>query len=63
MQSSTPQTDGHSRRLFLKMSAGALGSLALGPASLGNIVANAGAPAPRPNFVFFLGEGVRGDEF
>lgn len=52
-----------SRRLFLKMSAGALGGLALGESSLGNIIANAASGGRKPNLVFFLGEGLRWDEF
>ncbi|HEX3626078.1 MAG TPA: sulfatase [Verrucomicrobiae bacterium] len=52
-----------SRRLFLKMSAGALGGLALGQGSLGNIVSNAASGERKPNLVFFLGEGLRWDEF
>jgi arylsulfatase A-like enzyme len=53
----------HSRREFLKAGAGALGALRIAGNSSG--VAS-GKPAPsarRPNFVFFLGEGVRADEF
>ena len=45
------------------MSAGALGGLALGEASLGSIVASATSTGKKPNFVFFLGEGLRWDEF
>jgi arylsulfatase A-like enzyme len=56
-------TSKQSRRVFLKMGAGALGGLALGETSLGNIIANAASEGRKPNFVFFLGEGVRWDEF
>ncbi|HEV2318216.1 MAG TPA: sulfatase [Verrucomicrobiae bacterium] len=52
-----------SRRVFLKIGAGALGGLALGESSLGNIVADASSGERKPNFVFFLGEGLRWDEF
>jgi arylsulfatase A-like enzyme len=52
-----------SRRDFLKVGAGALGALGVAGSSLG--AAGRGAAAgdvPRPNFVFFLGEGMRPDE-
>jgi arylsulfatase A-like enzyme len=52
-----------SRRLFLKMGAGALGGLALGQGSLGSVIANGDSTGRRPNLVFFLGEGLRWDEF
>ncbi|HEY1788496.1 MAG TPA: sulfatase [Verrucomicrobiae bacterium] len=52
-----------SRRLFLKMGAGALGGLALGQGSLGSIVGDAASTGRKPNLVFFLGEGLRWDEF
>jgi arylsulfatase A-like enzyme len=47
-----------SRRVFLKVGATALGGLALGQAA-----ALADSTARKPNFVFFLGEGLRWDEF
>ena len=47
-----------SRRVFLKVGATALGGLALGQG-----VTLAGAAPRKPNFVFFLGEGLRWDEF
>lgn len=53
----------HSRRLFLKLGASALGGLALGQGSLASIVGDAGSTGRRPNLVFFLGEGLRWDEF
>lgn len=54
-----------SRRSFIKTGTGALGglALALGPGSLENLAAQGGPPGRRPNFVFFLGEGVRNDAF
>ncbi len=53
---------GTSRRNFLKAGAGALGGLTAlkGLPGMGEPAAD---PPPRPNFVFFLGEGVRADEF
>jgi arylsulfatase A-like enzyme len=62
MQTNSPQTGGHSRRLFIKMGAGALGGLALGSGSFGSIT-DTGSAGRKPNFVFFLGEGLRWDEF
>jgi len=54
----------HSRRDFLKAGAGALGALGVAGSSLGATLggSSAGDP-PRPNFVFFLQEGVRPDEY
>ncbi len=54
-----------SRRSFLKTSAGAVGglALALGPDSLETLAAQGSATGRKPNFVVFLGEGVRYDEF
>lgn len=52
-----------SRRLFLKMGATALGGLALGQGSLPSLAAGGGSAGRKPNFVFFLGEGLRWDEF
>jgi arylsulfatase A-like enzyme len=51
-----------SRRSFLKTGAMALGSMAVSGDSLRLMGADSPDPA-RPNFVFFLGEGVRSDEF
>ncbi len=50
-----------SRRSFLKAGAGVIGSAALTGNSL-PLLASDRAGAPRPNFVFFLGEGVRADQ-
>jgi arylsulfatase A-like enzyme len=47
----------------LKAGAGALGALGVASSSLGADLGGAAAGAPRPNFVFFMGEGVRPDEF
>lgn len=58
-----PDKDGQSRRTFLKIGAGALGGLALGQGSLGSIVSGGESTGRKPNFVFFLGEGLRWDEF
>ena len=63
MTSNTPQKDSQSRRTFLKIGASALGGLALGQGSLGSLAADGASPARKPNFVFFLGEGLRWDEF
>ena len=58
----------YSRRSFLKTGAGAVGglTLALGPGSVENLSAGE-VPASnhhrKPNFIIFLGEGVRSDEF
>ena len=51
------------RREFLKAGAGALGALGVAGSSLGATPGRTAAGDPRPNFVFFLGEGVRADEF
>ena len=53
----------HSRREFLKAGAGALGALSVTGNSFGATSGQASAGARRPNFVFFLSEGVRPDEF
>ncbi|MGH7950424.1 MAG: sulfatase family protein [Limisphaerales bacterium] len=52
-----------SRRSFLKMSAGALGGLALSQSALETLVADEVSAGHKPNLVVFLGEGVRCDEF
>jgi arylsulfatase A-like enzyme len=52
-----------SRRSFLKVSAGALGGLALSQGSLETLAAQEPSASRKPNFVFFLGEGLRYDEF
>jgi arylsulfatase A-like enzyme len=52
-----------SRRDFLKTGAGALGALSVAGNSLGTATGQTPAGHPRPNFVFFLCEGVRADEF
>ena len=52
-----------SRRDFLKVGAGALGTFSVAASSLGATVGGPGGEDPRPNFVFFLAEGVRADEF
>jgi len=53
----------HSRREFLKAGAGALGALGVAGNSFGAAPGAQEAGGHRPNFVFFLGEGVRPDEF
>src|ERR1700761_3532456 len=63
MTSNPPQRDGSSRRTFLKIGASALGGLTLGQGSLGSLAADSTSPSRKPNFVFFLGEGLRWDEF
>lgn len=50
-------------RDFLKARAGALGALSVAGSSFGPTLGEAAGQASRPNFVFFLGEGVRADEF
>lgn len=52
-----------SRREFLKAGAGALGAFGVAGNSLGAAVGQTSIPQARPNFVFFLCEGVRPDEF
>ena len=52
-----------SRREFLKAGAGALGALGVATNSFGASSGASVADGRRPNFVFFLGEGVRPDEF
>jgi len=52
-----------SRRDFLKAGVGALGTLGVVSSSLGATMGGAAGGDPRPNFVFFLGEGLRPDEF
>ena len=52
----------HSRRDFLKAGAGALGALGVVGNSFGATPGGAAGIYPRPNFVFFLGEGLRSDE-
>lgn len=52
---------GSSRRTFLRTGAQALGGLAV--ASALPSPGSAARDNPRPNFVFYLGEGVRADEF
>ena len=52
-----------SRRDFLKAGAGALGALGVAGNSFGAAQGQTSATGPRPNFVFFLCEGVRPDEF
>jgi arylsulfatase A-like enzyme len=52
-----------SRRTFLKVGAGALGGLALGQSPLASLAAEGAPPGRKPNFIFFLGEGLRWDEF
>src|SRR5215469_12657743 len=66
MTSNTPPANPgskQSRRLFLKMGATALGGLALGQGSLPSLAAGGNSPGRKPNFIFFLGEGLRWDEF
>ncbi len=50
-------------RDFLKTLAGALSTLGVVSSTLGATLNGTPAEAPRPNFVFFLGEGVRPGEF
>ena len=45
------------------MGATALGGLALGQSPISTLAAKDASANPRPNFVFFLGEGLRWDEF
>ena len=52
-----------SRREFLKAGAGALGAFGVAGNSLGAALGQVSTTQPRPNFVFFLCEGVRPDEF
>jgi arylsulfatase A-like enzyme len=52
-----------SRRAFLKAGVGALGAITLSQVASENVEADAGHSPRRPNFVFFLGEGVRWDEY
>ena len=52
-----------SRRDVLKMGVGALGSLSVAGQSQGSTERPGTGSAHRPNFVFFLGEGLRSDEF
>ena len=52
-----------SRRDFLKTGASALGALGVASNSLGTALGQTSEGNPRPNFVFFLGEGLRPDEF
>ena len=51
-----------SRRSFLKVSAGMLGGLALSQDSLETLAAQGVSADRKPNFVVFLGEGLRYDE-
>jgi len=51
-----------SRRSFLKSSAGVLGALVVGEASLTTFAAEAASAKQKPNLVVFLGEGWRYDE-
>jgi arylsulfatase A-like enzyme len=53
----------HSRRDFLKAGAGALSTLGVATSSLGATSGGKAGGDRRPNFVFFLGEGARSDEF
>ncbi|MGC8552700.1 MAG: sulfatase family protein [Phycisphaerae bacterium] len=52
-----------SRRVFLKAGVGALGALTLSQVPSESMAAAPGQSPHRPNFVFFLGEGVRWDEY
>ena len=52
-----------SRRAFLKAGVGALGAITLSQVASENVEADPGHSPRRPNFVFFLGEGVRWDEY
>lgn len=53
----------HSRRAFLKTSAGVLGGLALSHTALENLSAKDILSGRKPNIIIYLGEGVRSDEF
>lgn len=55
--------DKRTRRQFLKAGAGALGTIGVVGSSFAATRDEPGSGDPRPNFVFFLGEGVRADEF
>ncbi|TAM83213.1 MAG: DUF4976 domain-containing protein [Acidobacteria bacterium] len=52
-----------SRREFLKAGAGALGAFGVAGNSLETVLGQSSTDHPKPNFVFFLCEGVRPDEF
>jgi arylsulfatase A-like enzyme len=52
-----------SRREFLKAGAGALGALGVAGDSFAALSGQSSTGTSRPNFVFFLGEGLRPDEF
>jgi arylsulfatase A-like enzyme len=56
-------SDTQSRREFLKSSAGALGTLGAAGRPFRASSGRRPVDDPKPNFVFFLGEGVRADEF
>jgi arylsulfatase A-like enzyme len=52
-----------SRRTFLKTGAGTLGGLVMARSAFPSLGLAADPEAPRPNFVIFIGEGVRADEY
>ncbi|HEV2498113.1 MAG TPA: sulfatase [Terriglobia bacterium] len=51
-----------SRREVLKLGVGVVGNLAVSTEALASLAPSDCTGGPRPNFVFFLGEGVRADE-
>lgn len=55
------ETGKPTRRSFLKTGAGLVGSMAVSGDSV-RLLGAASSDSPRPNFVFFLGEGVRADQ-
>jgi arylsulfatase A-like enzyme len=54
---------GNSRRSFLKSVAGTVGAMAVGMPHIEAEAATSPPAQKRPNFLFFLGEGLRWDEF
>jgi arylsulfatase A-like enzyme len=57
------EQSGSTRRAFIKSVAGTMGAMAMDIPHLQADDALNSSPKKRPNFVFFLGEGVRWDEF
>jgi len=58
-----PEAEQPSRREFLKIGAGAVGGFATSTMALASRAQGGSPQPPRPNLVFFLGEGLRADEF
>jgi len=61
--SPSSQSSKTSRRTFLKTGAGTLGGLVMAGSALQSLAETRSPDAPRPNFVIFIGEGVRADEY